>query len=305
MGVVVEGALPDGEAVAIKLPHAKWLGDERAMRRFRDEGTAGSIVCHRNLVSVRGHGTTEDGLPFLVMDRVRGEPLGQQVHRDGAPSLRRVCALVTQVLRALEAMHAAGIVHGDVKSDNVLVERQDDGSEHATLIDLGLARVQFGPQDVVAVAPDETVVSGTPDYMAPEVIGGNGASAASDLYAVGVILYELITGSTPFGGGTASEVVARHLDEDVVPPSLRCERVVPPVLERIVLRALEKDPARRFRSATAFLAALEVARPCLDDDLVATPACHVLSTDAPTIEWTPSPAPRRRLARGTPRVMRR
>src|SRR5207248_1143850 len=137
-----------------------------------------------------------------------------------------------QVLAALEALHAAGIVHGDVKTDNLLVERLDDGSDRVTLIDLGLAHPQFARD---GVGERDELVSGTPEYMAPEVACGGPSTPASDIYGAGIVLYELIAGATPFRGGTPSIVIARQLHDDVVPPTLvDADRIVPPMLDRIV-----------------------------------------------------------------------
>lgn len=301
MGVVYDAQLPAGTHVALKVLSPQRSGDHRSHRRFLDEGVAGSIVAHPNVASTLSHGTTEDGVPFLVMERVRGEPLGARIHREGAPSLQRGVEIVQQILAGLGAMHAAGIVHGDVKSDNVLVARRDDGSDVATLIDFGLAHVQFATRDLRRRHADEEVISGTPDYMAPEVIRGEGSSTGSDLYSVGVILYELITGGTPFGDGTPDEIMNCHLDDQVVPPSLR-RTTIPPILERIAIRALEKDPAQRFETAAAFASALAVAQPLLDDDITGAPGDH-FSCNSPTLEWTAlesSPSTREPQARGTP-----
>jgi len=283
MGVVYEAQPPVGDRVAVKLLQGQRLHDERAVRRFHDEGTAGSIVVHPNVVSTLAQGETEDGVPFLVMKRVCGEPLGIRIQRDGPPSLRRGIELVQQILAGVDAMHAAGIVHGDLKSDNVLIERRADGTDVPMVIDFGLAHVQFCAEDVRRPQPGEELVSGTPDYMAPEVIRGEGSSRASDLYAVGVILYETITGSTPFQGGTPGEIVRRHLFDPVVPPSLR-RTAVPAVLERIVMRALEKQPALRFESAAAFAAALALASPSLENEPSDVPIGKI-SREAPTLDW--------------------
>lgn len=298
MGVVFD-AESDGRHVAVKLLSEQRLADERAVRRFRDEAIVGRIVRHPNLTATYEDGSTVDGVPFLVMERVCGETLGVRIQRDGCPSLPRAITLVQQILAGLGAMHAVGIVHGDVKSDNVLVERLDDGTDHARLIDFGLAHVQFSPtDDVRRPGPDEELVSGTPEYMAPEVIRGEGSSMASDLYAVGIILYELLTGSTPFAGGVPSEIVRRHLVDDVVPPSLRCEVEVPSMLDRIALRAIAKDPAERFPNAEAFLSALSVVLPLLPNSRGGR-TTQRMSRDSPTLNW--SREVERRIARGTPR----
>lgn len=249
MGAVY-AAMRDGRTFAIKIPYCELLAEDYAQRRFRDEGIAGSIVTHPNLARVLEYGESA-GVPYLVMEQVEGPRLA--VHR-GLPSLRRAARIVQQLLEGLGALHDADIVHGDVKTDNVMLQ---DGT--VKLIDFGLAHV-------AGDTPTTRIVSGTPDYMAPEVIRGHGSTPSSDIYAAGVILYELLTGATPFGGGASADIVRRHLTEDVVIPSLRRTDVeIPAILDRIVLRALAKEPRNRFASAAAFANALRVALPCLDD----------------------------------------
>ncbi len=302
MGVVFD-AESDGRHVAIKLLSKQRLADERALRRFHDEALVGRIVRHPNVTATLEEGSTVDGVPFLVMEHVCGETLGVRIQRDGCPSLPRSIGLVQQILAGLGAMHAAGIVHGDIKSDNVLVERLDDGSDRARLIDFGLAHVQFSSSETGRrPVPGEDLVSGTPEYMAPEVIRGEGSSMASDLYAVGIILYELLTGSTPFAGGVPAEIVRRHLEDEVVPPSLRCELEVPAMLDRIALRAIARDRAKRFADTDEFAAALAAVLP-LVPDTGAGRITQRLSRETPTLNW--SREIERRIARGTPRRRKR
>jgi serine/threonine-protein kinase len=170
----------------------------------------------------------------------------------------RAVDMMEQILRALGAVHAAGVVHGDVKSDNFLVETAA-GRDRVTLIDFGLARLAGAPHGI-DTEDGEVMVSGTPEYMAPEIVGGDPPTCASDLYAAGVILYELLTGTTPFGGGTPVEIMMRHARAAVIPPSLRSpERDLPPALDRVVLRALCKTPEARFPDAATFVRELRAA----------------------------------------------
>jgi serine/threonine-protein kinase len=233
------------------------------------------------------------------MEHVRGERLGNWIDR-GALSLRDALSIADQILGGLAALHDAGIVHGDVKSDNILVEARPDGTLSAKLIDLGLVGVYLQHEEGGA---NEPMISGTPDYMAPEVIRGQRATPSSDVYAVGVILYEMLTGATPFGGATVTEVVHRHLEDDAIPPSLRApEAGIPPCLDRIVMRALAKHPSDRHASMVTMAAALRIAMPVVDGRASTRRTLRMPST-APTLDW-----PRRvrqperhRVARGTPR----
>ncbi|HEY6175796.1 MAG TPA: serine/threonine-protein kinase, partial [Kofleriaceae bacterium] len=236
--------------VAVKVLRPELAGSAVHMRRLRNEARAACRVRSPRCVAVIDQGTLPDGAPYLVMQHVPGRSLGQVIDEDAIP-LARVVDLQCQILNALAAIHDAGIVHADVKSDNVLVERIR-GVDHVTLIDFGLARLESAPASV-DVEGGEVMVSGTPEYMAPEVVCGGTAIRASDVYAAGVILYELLTGAPPFLGISATDTMRQHAHDAVVPPSQRApERDIPPALDRVVLRALRKRPEARFPDAAAF-----------------------------------------------------
>lgn len=240
----VEGRL------AVKLLQPELASDPLLVARMTDEAAAGRKVDHPNVVRVIGSGVCDDGLPFVAMRRIAGAPMGHQLQDDGPYELARVRTIALQVLAGLDAIHRAGLVHADLKSDNILV----DACDRAVIIDFGLARA---PR--TRLRDDEQVISGTPDYMAPELIRGAPITAAADIYAIGVILYEMVTGSTPFAAATTAEVFHGHLEDDVVPPSLRRpDLAIPPALDAAICAALAKDPADR--PATAMLLRALIAR---------------------------------------------
>lgn len=257
MGVVYSAIQRSlGRRVAIKIPHPELASDRLVTRRFRTEARACSRIDHKNVVRVIDFGG-EDGALFLAMQHVAGAPLEDLVREHGPLETSVATDLATQLLAALDAAHTAGIIHADIKTGNVLVETLTDGTLRAVVIDFGLAR--FCDERSLH---DPREISGTPDYLAPELIRGGAPTVASDLYAAGVVLYELLSGSTPFGGGTATEILDRQLADAVVPPSLRCpDRNIPRVVESIVMRALAKAPSARFVSAAEFGAALSAAIP--------------------------------------------
>lgn len=300
MGVVYEADRADGMRVALKfLLPAIGVRDPRRERRFHDEIVAGSIVRHPGVVTIIDHGERpEDNTPFLVMEYVRGERLSCLIRR-GQIDLVTAIDLGCQLLRALQALHDAGIVHGDVKSDNILVEQRADGAHALTLIDFGLAKVWLDDS-----SPEKMdMISGTPDYMAPEVIRGCGGSPASDIYGAAVLLYEMLVGSTPFGGGSARDILARHLDDEVVPPSLRDpEAAVPAALDLLVLRGLAKTPRERPSSAASF--ANQLSTILATSPRAGVPRrCVRLSEDAPTVPIH-QPSVIRRMPQGTPQFAR-
>lgn len=301
-------------SVAVKLLRPALAKDPTFLRRFAAEARAASLVRHPGSVAIIDHGVCETSGPFLVMEYVGGSTLRSIVEAEGPLALRRVVGIVDQILAVLEDAHAAGIVHADMKSDNILVAATGAGADRVKVIDFGLARQR---DDDAALAGSGDTISGTPEYLAPEVIRGRPPTAAADLYAVGIMLYELLTGGTPFAGGPAVRVLERHLRDSVVPPSLRRpDRLIPSALDRVVARALAKDPALRFPDAAAFRAALTDALLGFDLDApfrcacgetrpAEAGACPMCSTaaersdDAITHDLMPIDSARSRCARGS------
>lgn len=245
-----------GRRVAIKLPHAELANDPFVIRRFRTEAAAGGKLDHRNIarvIDLGGH----DGALFLVMEYVRGTALDKLLNDHGPMEVHVAAELCSQILAGLHAAHSSSVIHADIKCANVLVEWPADGMPIARLIDFGLARFCEDPESA-----DDRLVSGTPDFLAPELIMGGVPTVASDIYAAGVVLYELLTGTTPFGSGSCDEILRRQLEDAVVPPSLRCpEQDISPAIEAVALRALTKNPSARFATAESFAATLRIACP--------------------------------------------
>ena len=311
MGIVFRAEQPAlSRTVAIKLLHPDLVSDAVFAHRFQDEARAASRVRHAGSVAVLDCDVTADGAPFIAMEHVAGRTLGRLLAEHELP-LSRVLAIASQILCSLEAAHACGVIHADVKSDNFLVDVRPEG-DVVTMIDFGLAMID-------GEWIDSGFVSGTPEYMAPELIRGEAPTIASDLYSVGVILYEMLTGAAPFTGETSQEILSRQLEDDVVPPSLRQpDRGIPPGLDQVVLRALDKEPQARFATAGEFAAALRGVTSVRD--LPARIRCQACSALAESlarpcrrcgepVRWTPSRttpdaptrncgSPRRSCARG-------
>jgi serine/threonine-protein kinase len=249
--------------VAIKVLHPELVGIPDHARRIHDEAVLACKVRSPHCIAVFDSGILPSGTPYIVMQHLPGRSLGRAIAEEPVP-LRRAVELFDQLLAALSAVHHSGVIHGDVKSDNFLVDLID-GADHVTMIDFGLAEAMGAPERV-DVDEGVVVVSGTPEYMAPEVIAGDPSSPASDLYGAGVILYELLTGTTPFGGGTAAEIMHRQARDTVIAPSeRRPERGIPPAVDRVVLKALDKCPDQRFPDAATFACELRAAAgsPCV------------------------------------------
>jgi len=245
-----------GRSVALKLLHPRFAQDEEFVERFRREASSAAGLQHPNIVSVYDRGEW-NGTSYIAMEHVPGRTLKELVLREGPLEPNRAIDLVQQILRAARFAHRRGIIHRDLKPQNVMVAEADVAQigPTAKVTDFGIARA-VGGSDMTQTGS----IMGTAQYLSPEQAQGAAVDARSDLYAIGVILYELLTGRVPFEGDSAVAVALKQVHERPVPPSA-LNPAVPPALDRVVLRALEKDPARRFADADEFTAALEAARP--------------------------------------------
>jgi tetratricopeptide (TPR) repeat protein len=264
-----------GRTVAVKILNPELANDARLVSRFHDEALAASRLNHPNTVSVIDYGQAEDGLLYIVMEYLRGVTLTRIVEEESPLSVERVVDLAGQILSCLEDAHEAGVVHADLKSDNIVVEHRRGGWYLVKVVDFGIARIMGAPRS----DEDERTICGTPEYMAPEIIGGQDPTFGADLYSVGVILYEMVTGQTPFVGGTAIEVLTRHIREEPIRPSVRRpDRPITEKLEKAIMRALAKHPKDRHATATEFRAALEAAverRSARTEEQILCSACGV------------------------------
>src|SRR5690349_8180874 len=239
-----------GRTVAVKILNEDLSADSRMIKRFRDEAMSASRLNHPNCVSIIDYGQANDGLLYLAMEYVKGPTLTQLLVNENPIAVERVVDITMQSLLGIEEAHLAGVVHADLKADNIILDQRRAGIDVVKIVDFGIARLATTVRD-----PDDRSISGTPEYMAPEVISGASPSFASDIYAVGIILYELLAYKTPFFAGSTTEILANHLKAMV--PSLAARRDhVPKELEGIVARALAKHPNDRFASAADMRAAL-------------------------------------------------
>ena len=249
------------EVCAIKVVAGRLSDDEDFLRRFRNEAVVARRFQHPHAVRVDDLDTTEDGRPFIVMEYVDGPNLREVVRQEGALGLRRALTIARQIASALSAAHQLGIIHRDIKPDNVLLTGMG-ADESAKVLDFGIAKVKegfFGDGDQVATRTGAVV--GTPQYISPEqALGrrGNELDGRADLYSLGVVLYEMVTGRLPFESDTAMGVILHHLQTLPTPPhELRPDLGIPEPLSAVLLRMLDKDRDRRFRSAADLITALD------------------------------------------------
>jgi serine/threonine-protein kinase len=223
-----------------------------ALLRFEREVRATAELMHPNTVRVFDYGVTEDGLWYYVMELLEGETLGDHVTRVGALPPARAVYIVGQAARALAEAHEHGIVHRDVKPENLFLTALGGEHDFVKVIDFGIAKVQTNDGKMT----DTGSLLGTPAYMSPEMAMGLSADARSDVYALGAVLYFLLSGKPPFEADNAGALIFAHVNQRAAPPSEALGRPLPPDVEAVTLRALAKDPADRFATAAEFALAL-------------------------------------------------
>jgi serine/threonine-protein kinase len=242
--------------VALKVLRRSLVAEPRTVARFRREAQAASRLSHPNSINVLDFGETDSGAHYIAMEWVDGKDLHEVLTTDWPLTEARVVRFVSQVLSALSDAHAAGIIHRDLKPENIMVQQLRDEPDFVKVLDFGIAKI------VDPLAEDGPLtragfVCGTPEYMSPEQARGGDLDARSDLYSVGVLLYQLTTGLLPFVDPSGAVVAAKQLTEPPIPPSRRRPGIqISARMERLVLKALSKDPAARPQTAEAFKAEL-------------------------------------------------
>jgi len=263
MGVVFEAHDSNLErAVAVKFLSAEFSDNREAVQRFQQEALAASRLGHPNICNVHDRGTSDEGIPYIVMELLEGESLADRMERDGQLPACDAILIMVQVLSALASVHRKGIVHRDLKPENIFIARDDGDDETVKLVDFGISK-NMGELIVNKLTRGGTVM-GTPYYMSPEQSRGKSdlVDHRSDIWAVGVITYEAITGEPPFFGSNNLEVLANIQRLDPIDP----HKYVPELPHGLVvatLRALQKDPEERYVDAAEFAAVL---RNCIDEE---------------------------------------
>lgn len=249
-----------GKRFVAKILKPKLAADANMLDRFRFEAQALARVAHPNLVAVLDVGRTADGRPFFVMEKLAGRTAGDELRARKVLPAAEAVEITRQILAGLGAAHAHGLVHRDVKLDNVFLDETANGRV-AKVLDFGVAKTRR-TGDVIAEAPAcptaPGTVMGTPRYIAPEQIRGVGVDARADVYATGMLLYTLLAGRSAFAELSGFALLQAHLTQPPQPPSHWTHSPIPRELDEAVLRALAKDPQARFQSAAEF--ATELAR---------------------------------------------
>jgi serine/threonine protein kinase len=270
MGIVYRGEhVYIHKSAAVKVLHKRYFDNQEAKDRFLHEARTVSVIDHPNIIGINDFGEAPDGTIFLVMDHAEGIGLDRLLRYERHLALFRTLGILNQVTRALGTAHQTGVVHRDLKPENIMLASRpgrreiirrsmdDHGNQvdaieleanydFVTILDFGAAK--FWHQSVSPTAQNATVI-GTPAYMAPETARNGVADARSDIYSVGIIFYEMLTGTVPFDGDSAVQIMVKQVSEPLQPPSERNPRVeITPEAERVIMKALAKKPDRRYQT---------------------------------------------------------
>jgi serine/threonine protein kinase len=238
-----------GRSVAIKLLADRYTRDDGFIERFRREATAAAGLTHANIVGIYDRGQA-DGQYYIAMEYVEGETLKDEINAHAPLPAEEAISYAQQALQALEFAHKRGVIHRDVKPHNMMI----NGDGVLKMTDFGIARAA-NMTDMTEVGS----IVGTAQYLSPEQARGQAVGPQSDIYAMGIVLYEMLTGELPFTGGSAVEIAMKQVQDAPEPPSRR-NRLISPALEQVVMRALAKDPQYRYRSAREMADDLERVR---------------------------------------------
>ncbi|MBK8173287.1 MAG: serine/threonine protein kinase [Sandaracinaceae bacterium] len=263
MGIVYEAThVVIEKKVALKVLRDDFSSRPEVVERFRQEAKSASRIGHEHIVDISDFGETPSGASYFVMEMLVGEDLADLLAREGTLAPRRAAHILIQCCKALGAAHSKGIVHRDMKPENIFLITREDQADFVKIVDFGIAKMS----DIeTAGAPGRKLtktgmIFGTPEYMSPEQAAGKALDHRVDIYAMGVILYELLTGRVPFVGDTFMGVLTQHMFEE--PPPLRTVNAhvaCPPELEAVIFKALSKDAAARFQSMDEMARAIATA----------------------------------------------
>jgi serine/threonine-protein kinase len=281
--------------VVLKMLHQAYSDDPQIVQRFQREARAASKLNHPNSIAVLDFGNAEDGTLFMAMEFLGGRDLARVIAEDFPLGDARIARIGAQILSALAEAHVQGVIHRDLKPENVMVEPRREEPDYVKVLDFGIAKI-MSPAAGEPKLTQAGLVCGTPEYMSPEQAKGAELDPRSDLYSVGVILYQMATGDLPFSSDTPVGYLTAHLSQiPVAPRQKRPDLQISPALDGLITKALDKDPARRFQSAeemrTALLAAVKGVR---DSRPRGTSLQAPAAPAAPASASTPPPRPARR-----------
>jgi serine/threonine-protein kinase len=263
--------LADNRAVAVKILTQQVSSNPNAQQRFAREAHVQAMIRHHNVAALLGSGITVDREPYLALELLRGRSLRSVIKAEGAIAPRRATSYMWQALRGLAAVHAAGVLHRDLKPANIMLEPVSDGGDRISLIDFGFASL-----DGSAKLTQQGTVVGSLTYMAPERLRGETPDERADLYSIGIVLFELLTGAPPYSADDDLDLIDMHLHGPMPRLYDRSAGISQPLVE-VVRTALNKQADERYRNAMEMVQALEEAAPSLVSATSATSATGATS----------------------------
>jgi serine/threonine protein kinase len=252
--------------LAIKVLRRENTKDPEVLARFRREAESASGIGNQHIVDIHDFGELDDGSTYFVMECLEGLDLIDAIDVDQRMPESRAIHIGTQLCRALGAAHDAGIVHRDLKPENVFLIRRNDTEDFVKVLDFGIAKVANGPKRLTR----DGEVLGTPHYMSPEQCEGDGVDHRTDIYALGVLLYEMVTGHVPHDADTMMGILTKQMYEEPIPPKVRVPQISEQ-LEELIMRCLEKKPERRYQTMHEIesdLRRVDIGRPPAGPDTV-------------------------------------
>ncbi|MFT3838788.1 MAG: serine/threonine-protein kinase [Myxococcaceae bacterium] len=277
---------PLNRAVALKVLDANFGAgrDEAFRQRFLVEAALTAKLAHPNTITVIDYGCTSNGIYYIAMEYLDGRTLDETMRADGALPWRRVLQIGQQIARSLREAHNLGVVHRDLKPANVMLLHADDDTDHVKVLDFGLVKSFVQGQELEGRAiTQQGMLMGSPPYMAPEQGEHNATDPRADIYALGIVLYEALTGAPPFLGQTPMEVILKHVHEKVPPLKTPAGmEEIPEEMKALVLKCLQKSPMDRFQSMEEVLQAMQE---------LATPQAYITPQQVPVTDVTVLPSP--------------
>src|SRR5881394_2260106 len=284
-----------GRRSAIKVMNPAMVHDPDAVARFNREASNASRITHPNVCAIYDFGETPDGLIYLAMEFIEGEPLTDLLERDGTLPVPRAAGIFLQVADALQAAHDLGIVHRDLKPDNIMLTRRKGGADAVKVVDFGIAKAIGGDQAGAGQKVTKTgLVVGTPEFMSPEQLSGDTLDGRSDLYSLALVFYRTLSGKLPFEATTVQETMIKRLTDEPTPlAQARPDLAFPPGLQPVLDTALARTPAERYQTIAKFAAdvAAITGRPVARS--VPPTEAKTELIDTPTMR-TAAPPPRRK-----------
>lgn len=254
MGAVFKAnKVADNTSIALKVISPMLLVNSRFVKRFQREAKVGKALAHPNIIQVLEYGETENGLLFMAMEFVNGETLRAELAKIGTMPIKRIAEILKQLCDALDSAHKRGILHRDLKPENIMLAKEADGKEVLKLADFGLVKLTQPDGEITkgSALTEVGEIFGTPHFMSPEQVMGQPIGAPADIYSLGVILYQMMTGKTPLEGTDVRNLLVTKISQDLPPPSKKFPSVSS-AYDDIFKTVLARDPDSRYKSAGEF-----------------------------------------------------